>query len=208
MNFKDDGNIKNVKNCLIISDISLDFLHTSNTVFIFKNPRLIFAKILRYILDNNTDDMSYKTLDNGRSYRIPHIGGVKIGNFVEIGANCTVASGTIYPTVIADYVTTDDKIMVGHNCNIGSSTKIMATAQFSGSASVGKFCSINPGVCVANGTNIGDNVNVGIGGIVTKDIADNAVCMGNPARVFKYVCDKCMMDLDSDKFCKNCNKPI
>lgn len=270
--------IQTLNNCLIISDVELNNASKKNTVFNVLNPRLTFAKILRYILDSKTQDISYKTLENGsviaenviigknttiepfvfidadtiigdncyiktgckirrnvklgnnaiigentvigsqgygleqdkdgRNYRIPHIGGVTIGNFVEIGANSVIASGTIYPTVISDYAMIDDYVMIAHNCYLGMSSKIISNSQMSGSSKLGNNSVINPGVCVVNGISIGDNVSVGIGSIVTKDIDNNAVCMGNPARVFKYICEICTADLNSEKICLNCNIKI
>lgn len=270
--------IQTLNNCLIISDVELNNASKKNTVFNVLNPRLTFAKILRYILDSKTHDISYKTLENGsiiaknviigantiiepfvfiddgsvigancyiktgckirrnvklgnnaiigentvigsqgygleqdkdgRNYRIPHIGGVTIGNFVEIGANSVIASGTIYPTVISDYAMIDDYVMIAHNCYLGISSKVISNSQMSGSSKLGNNSILNPGVCIVNGTNIGDNVNIGIGSVVTKDIADNAVCMGNPARVFKYVCNLCGETLDSEKICLNCSIKI
>ncbi len=56
--------------------------------------------------------------------KVPHIGGVILGDDVEVGANTTIDRGTIGDTVIADGVKLDNQVQVGHNCRIGAHTVI------------------------------------------------------------------------------------
>lgn len=53
---------------------------------------------------------------------------------------------------------------------------------------------IGVNVTILPGVTIGENAVVGAGAVVTKDVPDNAVVVGNPARVIKY--------LDKEKFIK------
>lgn len=52
---------------------------------------------------------------------------------------------------------------------------------------IGKNCWIGAGVIVLPGVTIGDNVVVGAGSVVTKDLPDNVVAVGNPCKVLREV---------------------
>lgn len=54
---------------------------------------------------------------------------------------------------------------------------------------IGRNCWLGAGVIVLPGINIGDNVVIGAGSIVTKDIPSNVVAVGNPCRVLRPVND-------------------
>lgn len=114
-------------------------------------------------------------------YRIPHLGGVIIGNNVEVGALVSIAQGTIEPTVIEDYVKIDDCAFIAHNCRIGKGTYIIANAEISGSVQIGEYSWIGPSTAVINGISIGENVTTGIGTIVIKNVQNNSIIAGNPA---------------------------
>lgn len=119
--------------------------------------------------------------ENEVNFKIPHLGGVIIGNNVEVGALSSVVSGTIEPTVIEDYVKIDDSVFIAHNCKIDKGTFIIANAEISGSVRVGECSWIGPGSCIIQKVSVGKNVTVGIGAVVTKDIKDNSIVAGNPA---------------------------
>jgi UDP-3-O-[3-hydroxymyristoyl] glucosamine N-acyltransferase len=102
--------------------------------------------------------------------RIPHLGRVIIGVNVEIGANCTIARGTIKDTVIGENVKMDDQVHIAHNCSIGSNTILTAQAEVSGSVEIGENCWIGPNASIINGIRIGAGSKVGIGSVVTEDL--------------------------------------
>ena len=52
---------------------------------------------------------------------------------------------------------------------------------------IGKNCWIGAGVIIVPGITIGDNVVIGAGSVVTKDLPDNVVAVGNPCRVLRPV---------------------
>lgn len=78
----------------------------------------------------------------GRWIKIPQIGRVKIGDHVEIGANCTVDRGTIGTTVIEANVIIDNMVHLAHNVFIGEGTAIAAQVGIAGSTRIGKYCLI------------------------------------------------------------------
>lgn len=61
------------------------------------------------------------------------------------------------------------------------------TYQYNASVRIGKNCWIGAGVIIVPGVTIGDNVVVGAGSIVTKDLPNNVIAVGNPCRVLREV---------------------
>lgn len=120
--------------------------------------------------------------ESGQPHCLPHVGGVVIGDNVDLGALNTVASGTIHPTVIEDWVKTDDHVHIAHNCSIGARTLITACAEISGSVSVGRDCWIGPNTAIRDGLSVGDGAFIGIAANVIVPVAAGATVYGNPAR--------------------------
>jgi UDP-3-O-[3-hydroxymyristoyl] glucosamine N-acyltransferase len=128
----------------------------------------------------------YATLKGLPPLRIPHLGNVVIGNYVEIGSNVTIDRATFGSTVIRDYVKFDNSVHVGHNCFIGERTLVTAHAELSGSVTIGEDVWLAPNVAIKEGIKIGNNALVGIGSVVLKDVPENAVVFGVPAKVIRF----------------------
>ncbi len=96
--------------------------------------------------------------DAGTWFKVPQVGGVRIGNDVEIGANTTVDRGAIDDTVIEDGVKLDNQIQIGHNVTIGAHTAIAGCTGVSGSTSIGRRCMIGGMVGIAGHLSIADDV--------------------------------------------------
>jgi len=96
--------------------------------------------------------------DNGMWEKIPQVGGVTIGNDVEIGANTTIDRGAIGNTVIEDGVKLDNLIQIAHNVRIGAHTVIAASTAVAGSTTIGSKCLIGGSVGITGHINITDNV--------------------------------------------------
>lgn len=125
--------------------------------------------------------------ENGVTIRIPHLGGVIIGNNVEIGALTAIAQGTIDPTVIDDYVKIDNLVHIAHNCKIGKGSMIIACAEVSGSTEIGSNVWIAPNASIINKTKIGNNAIIGIGSVVIKDVPSSTTITGNPADLIENI---------------------
>lgn len=128
------------------------------------------------------DGFGFERLEDGRPLRFPHLGGVVIGENVEIGSCTAVACGTLSDTVIDDYVKIDNLVHIAHNCLIKKGAFIIACAEISGGVVVGENAWIAPNSCTHQKITIGDNAIVGLGAVVTKNVASNTVIAGNPAK--------------------------
>ena len=75
--------------------------------------------------------------------------------------------------------------IIGNNVNLSQFTTIGANGGRQ-AAIIGDNVYIGPNVCLINAVRIGNNVTIGAGSVVTKDIPDNATAVGNYAKVIHY----------------------
>lgn len=113
--------------------------------------------------------------DHGVWVKIPQIGGVRIGDDVEIGANTTIDRGALEDTVIEDGVKLDNLIQIGHNVQIGAHSAIAGCAGISGSAKIGRRCMIAGAVGIAGHLEIADDVYVTAMSRVSKSLTEPGV---------------------------------
>ena len=98
--------------------------------------------------------------DKNSWYKIPQIGGVVIGNDVEIGSNTSIDRGTLDNTIIGNGVKIDNQIQIAHNVEIGDNTAIAGCAGIAGSAKIGKNCTIGGGAGIQGHIKICDNTQI------------------------------------------------
>lgn len=98
--------------------------------------------------------------DRGTWVKIPQVGGVRIGNDVEIGANCTIDRGAIEDTVIGDGVKLDNLVHIAHNVQVGAHTVMAGQSGIAGSTTVGQRCMIGGQVGIGGQLTICDDVAV------------------------------------------------
>lgn len=108
--------------------------------------------------------------DNGVWLKVPQLGGVSIGDDVEVGANTTIDRGALEDTVIEDGVKLDNQIQVAHNVHIGAHTAIAGCVGIAGSARIGKRCTVGGGVGISGHLEIVDDVHITGMSFVTKSI--------------------------------------
>jgi UDP-3-O-[3-hydroxymyristoyl] glucosamine N-acyltransferase len=96
--------------------------------------------------------------DERRWLKVPQVGGVRLGDDVDIGANTTIDCGAIDDTVIENGVKLDNQIQIGHNVTVGEHTIMASCTGVSGSTVIGKRCMIGGLVGFAGHITIADDV--------------------------------------------------
>ena len=123
--------------------------------------------------------------EKGVHHKIPQMGKVIIEDDVEIGANVTVDRGTLGATRIGRGTKIDNLVQIGHNVVIGKNCIIAGQVGISGSTKIGNNVILGGQVGLTGHIKIGNKVMIGAQSGVTKDIPENMVVFGYPAREIK-----------------------
>lgn len=113
--------------------------------------------------------------------KIPQIGNVVIGNWVEIGANTCVDRGKFSSTVLGDGCKIDNLVQIGHNSILGKFCIMAGNSGLAGSVTLGNGVIIGGSASIKDHTTIGDGAIVGAGSGVTADIPAGKMMLGYPA---------------------------
>lgn len=109
--------------------------------------------------------------DGERWEKVPQLGGVLIGDDVEIGANTTIDRGALADTIIGDGVKLDNLIQIAHNVQIGEHTALAGCVAVAGSARIGKRCAIGGRAGILGHLEIADDVQIAATSLVTGPIS-------------------------------------
>ncbi|EMK24171.1 UDP-3-O-[3-hydroxymyristoyl] glucosamine N-acyltransferase LpxD [Leptospira kirschneri serovar Bulgarica str. Nikolaevo] len=96
--------------------------------------------------------------EKGKHHKIPQVGGVRIGDDVEIGSLCTIDRGGLEDTIIGDGCKFDNMVHVAHNCILGKNIIIAGQSGVAGSTTVeddviiGGACAVSDHLHVPAGT--------------------------------------------------------
>jgi UDP-3-O-[3-hydroxymyristoyl] glucosamine N-acyltransferase len=113
--------------------------------------------------------------------KIPQIGNVVIGNWVEIGANTCVDRGKFSSTILGDGCKIDNLVQIGHNSKLGMYCIMAGNSGLAGSVTLGNGVIIGGSASIKDHTTIGDGAVVGAGSGVTGDIPAGKTMLGYPA---------------------------
>lgn len=120
--------------------------------------------------------------DGKRRIKIPQVGGVTLGDDVEIGANVCIDRATAGQTMVGNGTKIDNLCQIGHNCEIGEHTVLAGACGISGSVKIGSRCVLGGGVGTNDHISICDDVTLGGRSGVDRDITEPGGYFGTPAR--------------------------
>ncbi|MEP5567962.1 MAG: UDP-3-O-(3-hydroxymyristoyl)glucosamine N-acyltransferase [Halioglobus sp.] len=107
--------------------------------------------------------------------KIHQLGGLRIGDDVEIGSCTTIDRGALEHTVIEDGVIIDNQVHIAHNCRIGKNTAIAGCTGMAGSTIIGANCTLAGAIALAGHIEICDNVHITGMSMVTRSITEPGV---------------------------------
>lgn len=121
--------------------------------------------------------------EKGIPVMFPQLGGVVIGDNVDIGANVCIDRGALQDTVIGNNTKIDNFSQISHNNVIGENNYIISSF-VAGSVKIGNDCWIAPSK-ILNKVSVGDRVTVGYGATVMDNLENDKTYYGYPAMELK-----------------------
>jgi UDP-3-O-[3-hydroxymyristoyl] glucosamine N-acyltransferase len=127
-----------------------------------------------------TEGFEFKHLRSGEVLAVRHAGGVRLGDRVEIQANCALSRALFGGfTELGEDTKLDNLVHVAHAARVGRRCFIAANAMLAGSVTIGDDVWIGPGSAISNQVTIGDGASVTIGAVVTRNVAAGERVSGN-----------------------------
>ncbi|SHJ20106.1 UDP-3-O-(3-hydroxymyristoyl)glucosamine N-acyltransferase [Wenxinia saemankumensis] len=115
-------------------------------------------------------------------HKIESLGGVEIGDDVEIGANSAVDAGTIRATRIGSGTKIDNLVQVGHNAIVGRDCLLCGQSAIAGSTVIGNRVVLGGQTGVGDHLRIGDDVVAGGGSVILASVPAGRMVLGYPAQ--------------------------
>lgn len=113
--------------------------------------------------------------------RIHSLGGVEIGDDVEVGAGSTIDRGTIRATRIGSGTKIDNLVQIGHNVTVGTDCMLCGLVGIAGSARIGNRVVLGGQVGVSDNIFVGDDVIAGGATKIFTNAPAGRVLLGSPA---------------------------
>ncbi len=111
-------------------------------------------------------------VDGGHWIKVPQLGGVRIGDDCEIGANTTIDRGALKDTVLEEDVRLDNQIQIAHNVHIGAHTAMAGCSAVAGSARIGRWCMVGGNAGILGHLEVADHVVITAKSLVTRSIRE------------------------------------
>jgi len=104
--------------------------------------------------------------------KIAQLGGVTIGDHVEVGAGTSIDRGALDNTIIGYGVKLDNQVQIAHNVELGDYTAIAGCTAIAGSTKLGKHCTIAGACGITGHLTLVDGVHVTAMSLVTHSISE------------------------------------
>ncbi len=112
---------------------------------------------------------------------------VRLHKSAQLGVGCSVLGGCQLTTNIriGDHCILNRCTQVSHDCTVGEFCSLNPSATVAGTVSIASGTELGSGCMIRQGITIGAGATIGMGSVVVKNVPDNAVLIGNPARVLR-----------------------
>ncbi|MEK9670481.1 MAG: UDP-3-O-(3-hydroxymyristoyl)glucosamine N-acyltransferase, partial [Gammaproteobacteria bacterium] len=117
--------------------------------------------------------------------KIRQLGGVIIGDDVEIGAGCTIDRGALDDTVIEQGVKLDNQVHIAHGCQVGARTAIAGYVALAGGTVIGRDVTVGGMTGFTGHLSVCDKVHIGANALVTQSINVPGAYLGGAGGVMK-----------------------
>lgn len=129
------------------------------------------------------DGFGYRPSDDGKGLvKIPQIGNVIIGHYVEIGANTCIDRAKFSSTIVGDGCKIDNLVQIAHNSVLGRSCIMAGNSGLAGSVTLGDGVIIGGSASIKDHTTIHSGAIVGAGSGVMNDVEAGKTVLGYPAQ--------------------------
>ena len=177
------GNFTKIGDKCIIGDNTV----VGDRVIMEQNTRIGKNCIIQPGTVIGADGFAYERLeDTLELQRFPHIGGVIIGDNVEICSNCSIARGSLSNTIIGEGTKLDALVHIAHNVEIGRHCALTAGTIIGGSTRIGDMCWTGLNSTIKHKVKIGNKVIIGSGASVINNIDDEDIVAGVPAKSIRH----------------------
>lgn len=176
-------NVKIGHGCVIDGEITI-----GNNTTIWNNVTIIHkVSIGNYCeIQSGTvighDGYAYTESDHRMKKMVKHFGGVSIEDNVHLGMNTIIARGVIDDTKIKKGCKIDSLNFIAHNCIVHENVSMVVGNNIYGSSEIKENAYLAGGVLVRNQCVVGNDALVGMGSVVVKDVKEDSIVMGNPAK--------------------------
>ncbi len=167
----DDRNVTSLNNRLVCHEVTQDIRKGKTIISIGKNE--IRKKVAENFNGNIHPAIAHKSSEISPSAKLMKgtvvMANASVNAYAIVGEHCIINTGAT----------------VEHDCYLGNFVHISPNAALAGDVTIGEGTHIGMGALVLPGIKIGNWVTVGAGAVVIKDIPDEVVVVGNPARIIK-----------------------
>ncbi len=155
------------------------YFETENSKFILALGNPILRKILAIKLKEqggSLESVIAKTSEIG-NHEVFLGNGINVMHQVMISNNVNIGEGSLINAFSS----------IHHDVNVGEYCEVSPHAVLLGGCSLGNLSSIGSNATILPNVRVGNNVVIGAGSVVTKDVPDNCLVVGVPAKVIKYI---------------------
>lgn len=162
-----------------------DDVEIGDHVTVKRGSRIGKACVIQHHVTIGGEGVAFHRAADDSWHFFPHHGNVWIGDRVAIGSHSVIVRGMLQNTIIGSGSKLGNFVNVAHNCEIGENCWISSKVLFCGGVRLEPDVRLAAGVAVSSYVQVGRGARIGLGSVVTKDVAPGAAMFGNPAKVLR-----------------------